>query len=754
MNDLIYKVSLDMNDRSSQALVKLRQYNTGAKIIFTLTQNGKPYVLKGVNALLCSDRVEQLREGETSTQFLSYVSQCVVNINDNTIEFSCDDEVLVQYANLYSFQLVILEDTMNPKVISSPKFDLQIDETFSYDGEIPIVVVNANHNYVNLSEAIVEINNLDIAAGRDDGGNLTIQLTGRDGKTETHVLLGDNGVTSSKIAGGAVTTPKIADAAVTRDKIVDNAINTSKLNNNAVTSEKINGRAVTSEKIQKEAIINELLAKPSVRTENLYPFAVKNEKIANGAITTPKIADAAVTEEKIADKAVTLSKLSDDLQTKLDIENVTNVSIDNQINFISYSHTNHSGCTINTEEEYVYNCKHGYTSIKGDIRLTSDNKLIMCHDAGFTFNDNGDITTYDATNESTQVIYDYDYDYWIAKQYEDGSFVCDFETYIRTCKKYGKTAFITIRYEYLDQTISELLYVLDKYRMKDNCIVNCTSWTPLNSLREKDNEILMCFTTTTAEAVGKSGNPAMRTHINSAAEWGNCIVCGWDFPEDATTPDDRPKRNGTTALEYMFDDGEGNSVTVVEYARSKDVRFYEAVIYSEEDALNCIDKGVLGLMIACDVPIESNVSNTSEKDLILYLWNGFYKYFKESISVNGQTSPSRYENLKNASFADGLIEQHAQMFFDLFDALETKIAEQIDDCTFADIYNEMLTLNEWYDTTFCENRLYETSYTDTITKLLIDVMILQADVANIKEDLSGIDTILTEILGDEVTTNE
>ena len=180
-----------------------------------------------------------------------------------------------------------------------------------------------------------------------------------------------------------------------------------------------------------------------------------------------------------------------------------------------------------------------------------------------------------------------------------------------------------------------------------------------------------------------------------------------------------------------------------------------------QDVANAIREkdGTNDEIVVSDMPekirsIKGSTETTSEKDLILYLWNGFYKYFKEPYVVNGQTYPSRYESLKNTSFTDGLIEQHAQMFFDLFDALETKIAEQIDDCTFADIYNEMLTVNEWFDTTFCENRLYEASYTDTISELLRDVMILRGNVANIKEDLSGIDTILTEILGDEVATNE
>lgn len=141
-----------------------------------------------------------------------------------------------------------------------------------------------------------------------------------------------------------------------------------------------------------------------------------------------------------------------------------------------------------------------------------------------------------------------------------------------------------------------------------------------------------------------------------------------------------------------------------------------------------------------------------EKDLILYLWNGFYKYFKEPRVVNGQTIPSRYENLKNTSFANEIIEQLAQIFFDKYDALETKIAEHMSVCSFADIYNEMLDAEDWYNSTLREQS--NANLSSSISELSMSWFNLQTDVNNIKEDLAGIDTLLTEILGDEVTTNE
>lgn len=178
-----------------------------------------------------------------------------------------------------------------------------------------------------------------------------------------------------------------------------------------------------------------------------------------------------------------------------------------------------------------------------------------------------------------------------------------------------------------------------------------------------------------------------------------------------------------------------------------------------QDVANAIREkdGTNDEIVVSDMPekirgIKGSTETTSEKDLILYLWNGFYKYFKEPMVFNGQTIPSRYENLKNTSFADRLIKQHAQMFFDLFDALETKIAEQIDDCTFADIYREMLDVKDSYDTVIKEQ--LHTALSISISNLSMSLFELQTDVNNIKEDLAGIDTLLTEILGDEVATNE
>ena len=407
--------------------------------------------------------------------------------------------------------------------------------------------------------------------------------------------IANSAVTNTKIADGAVRTVQLLDNAVTSAKIADSAVRTNHINDGVVTTEKIAGNAVTTGKIADSAVTNVKIADNAVRRNHLLDQAVSGKKILDGCISTSKLADASVTQEKLAPKMQALIK-----------KNPTFINIDKQINYIAYSYVSGSGCTINTQEAYVYHCKHGYTSIKGDMRLTSDHKIIMCHDAGFTFDSNGKITTYNS--ENAEPILNNTYSYWMSKQYADGTGVCDFDTFIKTCKSYGKTPFITLRQENTLVTdaedneqkaayivnIKKMLEILDKYNMRDNCIVNCTNYTPLWELRNHfDATIPMAF------SYGKITESDNKLRIDQASNEnqlkGDCIVIG-GINDDVSN------------LDYTFDDGDGNMVTAMEYARRKGLRFYCYFVGSTQDALAAIEKGVTGMQMTCAVPVELQAS--------------------------------------------------------------------------------------------------------------------------------------------------
>ena len=278
----------------------------------------------------------------------------------------------------------------------------------------------------------------------------------------------------------------------------------------------------------------------------------------------------------------------------------------NQINYISYSHTDESGFTANTKEEYIYNCTHGYTSIKGDMCLTSDGEIIMCHDKGVTFDkESGKIVKYDPNSSSTVNIADKPYSFWMSKQYADGSDVCDFETYVLVCKLFKKIPFITLRQQndlMLDKddntekqahiiTIKKMLEILDKYEMRKNSIINSTNYTPLWELRKHfDPTITMAF------SYGKIISSDNKLRIDQASNpkqlGGNCIVVG-GIGDDINN------------LDFKFDDGNGKQVTSLEYAKQKGVAYYCYFAKTAQDVSDAVSKGVMGMQMMCEVPDDS-----------------------------------------------------------------------------------------------------------------------------------------------------
>lgn len=118
----------------------------------------------------------------------------------------------------------------------------------------------------------------------------------------------------------------------------------------------------------------------------------------------------------------------------------------------------------------------------------------------------------------------------------------------------------------------------------------------------------------------------------------------------------------------------------------------------------------------------ANSGKTQEKSLIMFLWNGFEKYFKESSDNN---SGDRYSNIVGLSISSTSSQSIAQELIKRYDALETKISEQIDTCLFKDCYCEMLDIltleRDVYQTEALENGTTGSQgFSPTIEKEAID----------------------------------
>lgn len=256
---------------------------------------------------------------------------------------------------------------------------------------------------------------------------------------------------------------------------------------------------------------------------------------------------------------------------------------DDSFNSIAYSSVAGSTGYINTAEHFKWSAKQGFTAIKGDVQPTSDGKLVMCHDDGFTLNSDGQLTTYDAANSTP--IHDMTEEQCLALQHRNGNHVCPFETYIRICKQYGKIAYITIRNAYMDVVVPEMFKILDKYSMRKRCIVNSFNVASLQAVRAMDNGI-------TLSNVLNYETVLTKAHIDTATSLGNCQICSFFFTASTVSED----TNGDGVMDG-FDLLE-QSKEALSYAQEKDIRVYSAIHYEDVDIDKLLQYGIMGAQLA------------------------------------------------------------------------------------------------------------------------------------------------------------
>lgn len=232
---------------------------------------------------------------------------------------------------------------------------------------------------------------------------------------------------------------------------------------------------------------------------------------------------------------------------------------------------------INTLEHFLIAAHLEFDALKGDVRLTGDGALVMCHDDGFTLNSSGRIIRYDSAN--CIKIHDMTASECIAlkhdKYYYDlghDARPCTLDQYLAVCKQYDKIPFITIRNDYPEETIAALLKSLTKYNLKDAAIINCMGFAPLNLLRVADSTIAMNYTLNHNEAMTIE-------QVDRCAELGNCSISLF------------------TANDASGDEAFVASEPVIRYAKSIGVRVQNAQVPDMKTYLFQLKKGIDGLQI-------------------------------------------------------------------------------------------------------------------------------------------------------------
>lgn len=189
--------------------------------------------------------------------------------------------------------------------------------------------------------------------------------------------------------------------------------------------------------------------------------------------------------------------------------------------FVSIAYSDgYGGYPSNTALSYEEAAKLGFDMIKGDVRITSDGELVMCHDAGFTLT-NGQISGVHKTDDV--LIRDKTLAEIRALRFASyNTCPATLEELISVCKSYGKIPFITIRDEYLDEVIPKTFDLLEQYGMTSNAVLNTTTWNTVVEIRKYNADVLISHPQSSDTT---SNLPAtdMMAMVHLLNNLGNCV---------------------------------------------------------------------------------------------------------------------------------------------------------------------------------------------------------------------------------------
>ena len=195
---------------------------------------------------------------------------------------------------------------------------------------------------------------------------------------------------------------------------------------------------------------------------------------------------------------------------------------DGKFMHIAYSYVDGGGAT-NSREHYLHCAQNDYDAVKTDLRLTSDNQLVCCHDAGLTFNDSGYIVSYDSTNNTVihNITKSQFLNFTFNTRYNgERCHPCDLETYLNICKTYGKIAYINIRGEYIAETVTALIAALKNASFgMENVIINSFTKDALTAVRAAEPKLYLSLVIDPFTASERT------TALNFARTTGACQIC-------------------------------------------------------------------------------------------------------------------------------------------------------------------------------------------------------------------------------------
>ena len=161
MNYSKYRISLDIHDTNSQAMLNIKKDDTARKIYFSLTDGVRPYqIATGCTAVFRAKKPD------------GKILYNTCDITDNIISYTLTNQTSSAVGTVECELTLYGEDY---KQITSPRFTLIVDDVLATDSE-----AESTNEFTALTKAISETNNLNISASKD-GKIATITVTKKDG---------------------------------------------------------------------------------------------------------------------------------------------------------------------------------------------------------------------------------------------------------------------------------------------------------------------------------------------------------------------------------------------------------------------------------------------------------------------------------------------------------------------------------------------------------------------------------------------
>ncbi len=178
----------------------------------------------------------------------------------------------------------------------------------------------------------------------------------------------------------------------------------------------------------------------------------------------------------------------------------------------------------NSEQHFRKSIELGFDGLKADMRLTSDGEIILCHDAGYTFDDDGRIAHFNSGNfvPIREMTFEKAASLEFADVFEGRRLhPCTLDTMLALCQNYGMVPYLTLRHEpWQPETAKRMVELILAHDVQRRTIINLFpgSKKTIDCVSALLPGLEYCFT-------GLPNQPLSAELIDSSAAEGYKLIC-------------------------------------------------------------------------------------------------------------------------------------------------------------------------------------------------------------------------------------